>query len=186
MCLHFSETTLKTILGTIPKYSIENFSFRTIFSNTYLLFTTHIYICYQIILKTFLFRIFRFWPCSCIFGIIPEFALNLGITLAAVLSCTKFLLPYVSSSSQNCKLNYYFNVSSRLLYSSRVFSAGFRLPMYIASIIISVSTVRQASRIFHSVSFMAPRYSTRCWPTCESFFWCSVILVVTCRLVCPT
>ena len=43
--LHLSETTLKTILGTILKNSIDNFSPGTKFS----LFTTHIYIRYQFI-----------------------------------------------------------------------------------------------------------------------------------------
>ena len=94
MYLHLSETTLKTILGTIPKNSIENFSLCTIFS----LFTTHIYICYQFILKTFLFRIFRFWPCSCFFRVIPEFALILSIPLVEVLQISfchteKFFCP---------------------------------------------------------------------------------------------
>ena len=94
MYLHLSETTLKTILGTIPKNSIENFSLCTIFS----LFTTHIYICYQFILKTFLFRIFRFWPCSCFFRDIPEFSLNLSIPLVEVLQISfchaeKFFCP---------------------------------------------------------------------------------------------
>ena len=47
MYIHLSETTIKTIIGTILKNSIENFSLHTIFS----LFTTHIYIRYQFILK---------------------------------------------------------------------------------------------------------------------------------------
>ena len=45
MYLHLSETTIKTILGTILKNSIENFFICTIFS----LFTTHIDIRYQFI-----------------------------------------------------------------------------------------------------------------------------------------
>ena len=44
MYLHLPEKTLKTILGTILKHSIENYLY-TKFS----LLTAHIYICYQII-----------------------------------------------------------------------------------------------------------------------------------------
>ena len=58
--------------------------------------------------------------------------------------------------------------------------------MYIVSIVITFSTVRQASRIFHSMSLVPPQHSTIYGRTCESFFRCFVILVVTCRLVCPT
>ena len=58
MYLFLCETTIKTILGIIVNYSIENFFLYTIFD----LFTAHIYICYQFSLKIYLFRIFRFWP----------------------------------------------------------------------------------------------------------------------------
>ena len=78
------------------------------------------------------------------------------------------------------------SVSSGPLYSSRVFSARFSLLMFIGSIVNSFSTVRQASRIFHSMSIMAQQHSTRFWPTCQSFFWCSDILVVKFCCVCPT
>ena len=57
--------------------------------------------------------------------------------------------------------------------------------MYIASMAMSFSALRQASRIFDSISFAEPLHSTRCWPTCESFFWCSDIQVLTCPLECP-
>ena len=81
MYLHLSETTLKTILGTVLKNEIENFSVYTIFS----LFTTHIYICYQFILKHLYTGFFNFCHVLVFFRVYSEFALNLSIPLVEVL-----------------------------------------------------------------------------------------------------
>ena len=70
---------------------------------------------------------------------------------------------------------YYFNFcNSRYcvhtpLYSSRQFSAGFNLLIYIASMVMSFSAARQAGRIFYSKSLLEPLKSTRFRTTCESF-----------------
>ena len=49
--------------------------------------------------------------------------------------------------------------------------------IYIASIVISFSTPRHASRISHSICAVV-QHSTRCCPTGESFVWCSEILLM--------
>ena len=69
--------------------------------------------------------------------------------------------------------------------SSLVFSPGFSSLIFIASMVLSFSTVRQSSRTFHSRSLVEPLHSTIWRITCESFLWWSDV-VVTCQLVCST
>ena len=119
MYFYLSETTLKTILGTILKNSIKNFSLYTIFS----LFTTHIYVCYHFIFKHSYSRFFDFGQLFVFLGlfrICPKHKYpSFGGFADFVLFCTKCFLPNVSSSKQNYNLNKYFNVSS-LPYIHRV------------------------------------------------------------------
>ena len=82
--------------------------------------------------------------------------------------------------------DYFFSVSSRLLYSSRVFSCGLRL------LTCSASNPDNFSKSLH-LSFNRrlsaldyPLQSAACCPVEESFFRCSVIRVVRCRHVYST
>ena len=119
----------------------------TIFS----LITNQIYCYYQFLFKTFLFPIIRFWPCFCILRKFrnrpnPKFFSCEGsanLILHAQTLFNLFLFP-----SQNYDLNYCFSVIFSPLYSSCLFIHNFKLPMYIASMFMRVSNVRQPSRFF--------------------------------------
>ena len=67
MYLHLSETTIKTILGTILKNQSKIFPYIQLLAYLQLIFTSAINL-----FKNIPIRIFRFWPCSCIFRVIPN------------------------------------------------------------------------------------------------------------------
>ena len=93
MYLHLSETTIQIILGTSLKNKSKIFCYLQYLAYLLLIF----FICYQF-LKTFLLRIFRFWPCLCISKFFFKSALTLSITLMEFLQILFCLAQNVSTA----------------------------------------------------------------------------------------
>ena len=156
----FLKKETEIILEIILKRNLKS-SIYTMFS----LFTTSF--LYLLLIETLLFWNLLFWPCwriarinpilpnpkhpFCGFFAMRKIFFELFFFLVRIMIWTN-KLDWVPPS-----------------YSFREFSHRINLLMYIASMVMSFSTMQQTPRIFHSTSCADSPFSARCWPTWESF-----------------